>query len=146
MGYRDEGEAALGRVQNLENQVAELETENVELRASLAKANAEIERLHGQPIRTAKEEARASGTNQTIFRVMLGLAAAGLAALLAAAYKSETMGMQMSMFAIPLCAGAIGARINRTKSTTHCLTMVVAGALGSFVLLMLFFATVWRSL
>lgn len=145
MGYRDEGEAAMHRVQNLEAEKDDLQAQNAALRSQLERANAEIVRLHGEPI-----PPRAPGghnpLNRILVRVWLGIAALALGPLAMAAYRSETKGVQAAMFVIPLWGGLIGASRWQRRSTPSFLLVGLASAFATFAVLLLFFATLWRAL
>lgn len=146
MGYRDEGEAALQRVQNLESRVSEKDAENRDLAARLAQANAEIVRLHGKPVGSPDEVFAIPLANQRVFRVLLALAVLALPPLFAAIAKSETLGVQTSLFVIPLWGAALGAWMGRRKRTVRCVVTALACATTTFFTLVVFFATIWRSL
>lgn len=146
MSYRDEGEAALQRMQSLQQRVTEQHEENQELLDRLQKANAEIERLKGQPVPPPLHDQAVPRINGVILRVWLGLAVGALLPLFLAAYRSETKGVQMSLLVLPVWGALIGAYAARRRVTWRMfLVGAVSGAI-TFVLLVGFFGTLWRSL
>lgn len=143
MGYRDENEAALQRVQNLEQRLADEQAENKRLAGLITKANAEIIRLHGQPIAPV---VAASPQNNRALLFLLGVAVAGLVVLGMAAYRSERGGVQAALFVIPLWGALFGAWVQRRRTLGGLVIGAVAGAVIAFLTLSLFFATLWRAL
>jgi hypothetical protein len=137
MGYRDEGEAALHRVQSLETRVAELE-------GQLAQANAEIVRLHGKPIEPPPSPMATLA--RVAYSGWLGVALLALGYLAWASYRSETKGVEASLVVLPLCAALIGAWRSRQRSVAAIVVLSLAWALATFCALFVFFATLWRSL
>jgi hypothetical protein len=145
MGYRDEGEAALQRVQNLETRVAEAEAENRDLEVQLARANAEIVRLRGKPIE-ATNIAPLSTTARAVFGIWLGVAVVALGLFASAAYRSETKGMHASLFVFPLWTALFGAWRSRHQSAPRIFIVSLVWGFATFFGLIFFFATLWRGL
>ena len=146
MGYRDEGEAALQRVQHLEARVAEGEAENRALREQIAQANAEIVRLRGKPIGTPPASGPMSITLRIVFGVWFGVACVALVFFGMAAYRSETKGVQASLFVFPLWAALVGAWRARQGAAPRVVLGSLVWGLATFFALAVFFATLWRAL
>lgn len=145
MGYRDEGEAAMNRVQNLQSENDELKTQLESANADLAKANAEIVRLRGQPI-PPRDTGAMKPINGIIIRVWLGLAIAALLPLAVAAYQSETKGVRMALLVIPVWGGLLGAARYKRRGVLGQLVGGVIFTFLTFVVVLGFFSTLWRSL
>lgn len=76
------------------------------------------------------------------------LVLSGLALLFTAAqaYSSETRGVQAALVALPLVAATVGAFASQRRTVGTCVATAAVAGLVTFVLVLGFFATVWRSL
>ena len=146
MGYRDEGEAALHRIGRLEDELAAARSHAEGLERALAAANAEIVRLRGMPVAPPRADARAApAANVLIARAGLVLSALALLFTAAQGYSSETRGVQAAVVALPVVGATVAAFASRRRTVGACLALTAAGGLVTFVLVLGFFATLWRS-
>lgn len=135
------------RVTSLEQDLADARARVGHLEHSLVQANAEIARLRGNEIAMpAPPTSHVPAANLWIVRVSAALAGVGLIPLFAATYKSESLGMAVAQLSIPLWGALLAAFLTRRRPTAVCIVAAIAGGLLALACLVLFFATIWRSL
>lgn len=142
MSFRDDRLALLDRAEQSEREFASAERELVHVRA-------EHERLRTRMLEAGLDPNAERPGPRALHWLLDRLAPLvwlGVGATMAAAYKSETYGISVSL-GLALAGGAwIAARIARRKHAGARLALALAGSFVAVAVWALFFATLWRAL
>jgi hypothetical protein len=147
VAYRNEGEAAVHRIARLEDELAASRARVMELEGALTAADAEIVRLRGTPLSpVARQDRPLSAANVWLTRVGVVLSVLGVVVVGVEGYSSERRGIQAALLALPAVGGTIAALASRRRPTWACIAITLGGVVVTFVVLVAFFASIWRSL
>lgn len=144
--YRDELEAAMGRAEALERELARARDAGEQLakaQAELARTQSELARLRAASGETPTEVPAA---NRTAVRVSVVAALLAVGATGAAGYRSESYGMVMSYPAALAIGFALGAYLARRRTLAVCLGAGAGCAAALFGALAVFYASIWLAL